>query len=352
MRQLNSVKKFGKNLAQHFMTGVSYMLPVVVSGGLLLSLAVIFGGQEAMNGADNIWGDIASIGKIALGLVVPIIAAYISYSIADKPGLGPAFVGGMIANELGTGFLGGMFVGIVAGYFVLLLKQIKLPSKIASINAMIIIPLIGSLVIGLLTLYVIGEPIAALNTGLTNWLQTMSSGNTILLSVILGAMMAIDMGGPINKVANTFGIAAFTEGIYTVSTPMWIAVAIPPTGMFLATLIGKKLYSKEEIDMGRTAMIMGIAGITEGTIPFAVADPLTVIPSIVVGTSVTSGLVGALGVTHNVNMATYFAIPFANNIFLYILCIAIGSLVVAIMVNFLKSLKYRKRNNNGLSEAN
>lgn len=341
---MKTLKTFGKNLAQHFMTGVSYMLPVIVSGGLMLSVAVIFGGQEAMDEPDTIWGDLASFGNIALDLVVPIIAAYISYSIADKPGLGPAFIGGMIANEIGTGFLGGMAVGIVSGYFVLLLKQIKLPPRIASVNTMIITPLIGSIVISFLTLYAFGKPIAALNTGLTDWLATMSSGNAILLSVIIGAMMAIDMGGPINKVANTFGIAAFAEGIFTVSTPMWVAVAIPPTGIFLATLIGKKYYSEQEIDMSRTAMVMGVVGVTEGTIPFAVADPITVIPSIVVGTSVSSGLVTAFGVTHDVNIATYLSIPFASNIFLYILSIAIGSLVVAFMVNFLKSLRYRKKN--------
>ncbi|WP_313466813.1 PTS fructose transporter subunit IIC [Carnobacterium sp.] len=340
---MNSVKRFGKELANHFMTGVSYMLPVVVAGGLMASFAVIFGGPDVWSDTTTIWGELRQLGVIGLNLVVPIVAAYISYSIADKPGLGPAFIGGMAAQQINTGFLGGMVVGVATGYFVQLLKKIKLPPRVAPVKTMIIIPLVASTVIGFLTIYVIGSPIAAMNTALTNWLQGMSEGNAILLSIILGAMMAVDMGGPINKIANTFGLAAFAEGIYVISTPMEIAVSIAPVGMFLATIIGKKYYSEEEIESGRSAIIMGLVGISEGAIPFAVTDPLCVIPSIIVGSTVSSGMVTLLGVTQNTALSTFLAIPFASNIFLYLLCIAAGIIVTAVMVNGLKSIKYRKK---------
>ncbi|KAF1300857.1 PTS lactose transporter subunit IIBC [Enterococcus sp. JM9B] len=324
------------------MTGVSYMLPVVVAGGLMASFSVIFGGSNVWNDTITIWGDLRQLGVIGLELVVPIIAAYISYSIADKPGLGPAFIGGMVAQQLNAGFLGGMVVGIASGYFILFLKKIKFPPRIAPVKTMVLIPLIGSTVIGFLTIYIIGKPIAAMNEALTSWLQSMSGGNAVLLSVILGAMMAVDMGGPINKIANTFGLAAFAEGIYTISTPMEIAVSIAPVGMFLATIIGKKYYSEEEIESGRSAIIMGLVGISEGAIPFAVADPLCVLPSIIIGTTVSSGLVTLLGITQNTALSTFLAIPFTSNIPLYLLCIAAGVVVTAMMVNGLKALKYRR----------
>lgn len=348
---MSNIKNFSKELARHFMTGVSYMLPVVVAGGLMASFAVIFGGPEVWNDTTTVWGELRQLGVIGLGLVVPIIAAYISYSIADKPGLGPAFIGGMVAQQLNSGFLGGMVVGITSGYFVLLLKKVKLPPRIAPVKTMVLIPLIGSTVIGFLTIYVIDTPIAAMNESLTNWLQSMSGGNAVLLSIILGAMMAIDMGGPINKIANTFGLAAFAEGIYTISTPMEIAVSIAPVGMFLATIIGKKYYSEEEIESGRSAIVMGLVGISEGAIPFAVADPLCVLPSIIVGTTLSSGLVTLLGITQNTALSTFLAIPFASNILLYVLCIAVGVVVTAVMVNSLKALKYKKSATKLLQES-
>ncbi|HFX3821213.1 TPA: PTS fructose transporter subunit IIC [Enterococcus faecium] len=340
---MDKVKGFGRGLAGHFMTGVSYMLPVVVAGGLMSSFAVIFGGTNVWNETATVWGQLRFIGVTALGLVVPIVAAYISYSIADKPGIGPAFIAGTIAQSINTGFLGGMVVGVATGYLVVLLKKIKLPPRVAPVKTMIIIPLVASTVMGFLTIYVIGKPIASMNEGLTNWLNSMSDGNAILLSVILGAMMAVDMGGPINKIANTFGLAAFAEGIYTISTPMEIAVSIAPIGMFLATIIGRKLYNEEEIESGRSALIMGLVGISEGAIPFAVADPLCVLPSIIVGTAVSSGLVTLLGVTQNTALSTFLAIPFASNIPLYIMCILVGVVIVAVMVNFLKSMKSRNK---------
>lgn len=340
---MRKIKEFGRDLAQHFMTGVSYMIPVVVAGGLMASISVIFGGPDVWSDSTSIWGQLNNLGLIGLNLVVPVIAAYISYSIADKPGLAPAFIGGMAAVQLETGFLGGMAVGVIAGYFVELLKKIKLPPRVAPVKTMILIPLIGSIVVGFITIYIIGVPLSAMNAGLNNWLEDLSGGNAILLSAILGAMMAIDMGGPINKIANTFGLAAFAQGIYTISTPMEIAVSIAPVGMWLATVIGAKYYNDEEIEAGRSSLIMGLVGISEGAIPFAVSDPLTVLPSIVVGSVVSSSLVTILGVTQNTALSTFLAIPFASNIIIYILCIIAGIVVTAVMVNALKSLKARNK---------
>ncbi|TGA99885.1 PTS lactose transporter subunit IIBC [Sporolactobacillus shoreae] len=336
-----SMKKFGKDLAAHFQTGVSYMIPLVTAAGLLTSIAVIIGGPNVWNETKDLWGNLRLIGQTGLGFIVPMIAAYISYSIADRPGLAPAFICGMIANQLGTGFLGGMLVGILVGYLVLWLKKMPVPQNIIVVKTLIIIPFVASLVVGLLLIYVIGDPIQALTKGLTAWLTGMKGANSILLAAIIGAMMAVDMGGPINKIAYAFGVASFSSGVYAPSTAMLMAIAIPPLGMFAATIIGKKYYSDAEIESGRSALIMGCVGITEGTIPFAVADPVRVIPSIIVGTSAACAVNAAFGVTHSTMLATVMAIPFASNVFTYTLSILIGVAITAVMVNFLKSLKKR-----------
>lgn len=344
MKKQNRFKSFISELSKHFMTGVSYMVPVVVAGGLMASISVIAGGPNIWGDTSTIWGNLNQLGLIGLNLVVPVVAAYISYSIADRPGLAPAFIGGMAAQQLNTGFLGGMVVGVLAGYVTQLLKKIKLPPAVTPVKVMIIIPLLGSMIVGLSTLYIIGAPIAAMNNSLNAWLEGLSGGNAIVLSIVLGSMMAFDMGGPINKIANTFGLAAFANGIYEISTPMEIAVSIAPVGMWLATIIGPKFYSVEETENGKSSLIMGLVGISEGAIPFAIADPLTVLPSIVVGSALSSTLVTVFGVTQSTALSTFLAIPFASNKFIYILSIAAGVVVTALMVNFLKSLKLKRRN--------
>lgn len=341
----NKFKNFLSEISKHFMTGVSYMVPVVVAGGLMASISVIGGGADIWGNTTSFWGKLNQLGLIGLNLVVPVVAAYISYSIADKPGLAPAFIGGMAAQQLNTGFLGGMVVGVLAGYVTQLLKKIKLPPAVTPVKTMIIIPLLGSMIVGLTTLYIIGSPIAAMNDSLNAWLEGLSSGNAIILSIVLGAMMAFDMGGPINKIANTFGLAAFANGIYEISTPMEIAVSIAPVGMWLATLIGPKLYTIDETENGKSSLIMGLVGISEGAIPFAIADPLTVIPSIMVGSALSSSLVTLFGVTQSTALSTFLAIPFASNKILYILSIVAGVVVTALMVNGLKSLRSKRKNN-------
>ncbi|GBD69172.1 hypothetical protein TEHAB4_21510 [Tetragenococcus halophilus] len=336
------MKKVGKEIMNHFQSGVSYMIPLVTAAGLLTSIAVIFGGSGVWDTTDTFWGVIRMIGQTGLDFIVPMISGFIAYSIADRPGLAPAFICGMIANEMGTGFIGGMFTGLAVGYLVNYFKKIPVSNQIITLKSLIIIPFLSTGIVGLILWYVLGTPITALNDGLTSWLNGMSGADTALLSAILGAMMAVDMGGPVNKVAYAFGTASFSSGSYGASTAMLLAIAIPPLGMFLATLFNKKLYSDEERDNAKTAIIMGCVGITEGTIPFAVADPLRVIPSIVVGSSIACGLNGFFGITHPTMLSTIMAIPFTSNVLLYSLSILVGGVVTALMVNVLKTIKFRK----------
>ncbi|GEL15577.1 PTS fructose transporter subunit IIC [Pediococcus cellicola] len=330
-------KKFGKELANHFQTGVSYMIPLVTAAGLLTSIAVIFGGQNVWNQTSNIWGNLRLLGQTGLGFIPVIIAAYISFSIADRPGLAPAFIVGLVASSMGTGFLGGMLVGLLVGYLVRWLKKIPMPANLTAVKSLIVIPFLATLVVGLFLIYVVGDPIKAMTVALTAWLKGMSGANAVLLAALLGGMMAVDMGGPVNKIAYAFGMAAFTSGGYQASTAMLMAIGIPPLGMFVATLIGgKKLYSDAEIESGRSALVMGIVGITEGTIPFAVADPVRVIPSIIVGTAAGCATNALFGTYQKTALSTVMAIPFSSNIILYTIAILVGVIVTALLVNFLK----------------
>ncbi|MDV7694559.1 PTS lactose transporter subunit IIBC [Pediococcus parvulus] len=330
-------KKFGKELANHFQTGVSYMIPLVTAAGLLTSIAVIFGGQNVWNQTSNIWGNLRLLGQTGLGFIPVIIAAYISFSIADRPGLAPAFIVGLVASSMGTGFLGGMLVGLLVGYLVQWLKKIPMPANLTAVKSLIVIPFIATLVVGLFLIYVVGDPIKAMTVGLTAWLKGMSGANAVLLAALLGGMMAVDMGGPVNKIAYAFGMAAFTSGGYQASTAMLMAIGIPPLGMFVATLLGgKKLYSDAEIESGRSALVMGIVGITEGTIPFAVADPVRVIPSIIVGTAAGCATNAFFGIFQKTALSTVMAIPFSSKAILYTIAILVGVIITALLVNFLK----------------
>lgn len=334
-------RSFGKELMSYFQSGVSYLIPLLCASGLLTSLAVVIGGQGVWKETTTFWGVVRLIGQTGLGFITPMIAAYIAFAIADRPGLAPAFIVGLIAQQMGTGFLGGMIVGLVVGFMAQYLKKIPLPASLQSLKSMLIIPLIVTLTSGLLMWYVIGGPIKALTDFLTNWLNSMSGANLALLGIILGAMMAFDMGGPVNKIANAFGLAAFAQGSFATSTIVMTAISIPPTVIFIATLIGKKYYDKSDIDNARTAIVMGLVGITEGTIPFAVKDPLRVIPSIMTGTAVTCAMVGFFGIKHTSLLTTYTAMFLTNNIVLYLICILTGSLVGALLLNFLKSLSFK-----------
>ncbi|AEI41968.1 PTS fructose transporter subunit IIC [Paenibacillus mucilaginosus] len=330
-------------LYKHLMTGVSNMLPLVVAGGLIIALSFVFG-IEAFKQEGTLAAALMNIGGgAAFALMVPILSGFIAFSIADRVGLAPGLVGGMLASQLGAGFLGGIISGFLAGYIAQGLKQyLKLPKNFEGLKPILLIPLLSTLTVGLLMVYVIGSPLKAVMDGLTAWLTGMGSTNAILLGLILGAMMAFDMGGPVNKSAYTFAIGLLGSSVYAPMAAVMAAGMTAPLGLWLATMLAPKKYTKEEREAGKAASILGISFITEGAIPFAAADPLRVIPSIVAGSAVTGALSMAFNVTLKAPHGGIFvmAIPHAvEHVLFYALAIAAGMVVTAITVNLLKTNK-------------
>lgn len=290
---------------QHLMNGVSFMVPFIVVGGLLMAIALTLGGEASSKGLvipdDSFWKSIENIGSLAFSFMVSILAGYIAVSIADKPGLVPGMIGGAIAadgsfygSDAGAGFLGGIVAGFIAGYIAKWIKNIKVPKAMAPIMPIIIIPIISSLIVGLIFIFLIGAPIASIFEGLTTWLKSMQGTNIIILALIVGAMIAFDMGGPVNKVAFLFGSALIAEGNYAVMGMVAVAVCTPPIGLGLATFINKRKFNKGEIEMGKASFTMGLFGITEGAIPFAAQDPFRIIPSNMIGAMV-AAVIAAIG---------------------------------------------------------
>ncbi|WP_115041163.1 fructose-specific PTS transporter subunit EIIC [Staphylococcus cohnii] len=290
---------------QHLMNGVSFMVPFIVVGGLLMAIALTLGGEASSKGLvipdDSFWKSIENIGSLAFSFMVPILAGYIAVSIADKPGLVPGMIGGAIAadgsfygSDAGAGFLGGIVAGFIAGYIAKWIKNIKVPKAMAPIMPIIIIPIISSLIVGLIFIFLIGAPIASIFEGLTTWLKSMQGTNIVILALIVGAMIAFDMGGPVNKVAFLFGSALIAEGNYAVMGMVAVAVCTPPIGLGLATFINKRKFNKSEIEMGKASFTMGLFGITEGAIPFAAQDPFRIIPSNMIGAMV-AAVIAAIG---------------------------------------------------------
>ncbi|MGD3158413.1 fructose-specific PTS transporter subunit EIIC [Staphylococcus cohnii] len=290
---------------QHLMNGVSFMVAFIVVGGLLMAIALTLGGEASSKGLvipdDSFWKSIENIGSLAFSFMVPILAGYIAVSIADKPGLVPGMIGGAIAadgsfygSDAGAGFLGGIVAGFIAGYIAKWIKNIKVPKAMAPIMPIIIIPIISSLIVGLIFIFLIGAPIASIFEGLTTWLKSMQGTNIVILALIVGAMIAFDMGGPVNKVAFLFGSALIAEGNYAVMGMVAVAVCTPPIGLGLATFINKRKFNKGEIEMGKASFTMGLFGITEGAIPFAAQDPFRIIPSNMIGAMV-AAVIAAIG---------------------------------------------------------
>ncbi|WP_412518920.1 fructose-specific PTS transporter subunit EIIC [Staphylococcus simulans] len=299
-------KKSGVQMIyQHLMNGVSFMVPFIVVGGLLIAIALTLGGEPSAKGLvipdDSFWKSIEKIGALSFSFMVPILAGYIAYSIADKPGLVPGMIGGAIAadgsfygSEASAGFLGGIVAGFIAGYVAKWIKNVKVPKAMAPIMPIIIIPILASLVVGLIFVFVIGAPISGVFTALTGWLKGMQGANIVLLALIIGAMIAFDMGGPVNKVAFLFGSALIAEGNYAVMGMVAVAVCTPPIGLGLATFIQKRKFNNSEQEMGKASFTMGLFGITEGAIPFAAQDPLRIIPANMIGAMV-AAVIAALG---------------------------------------------------------
>lgn len=292
---------------QHLMNGVSFMVPFIVVGGLLMAIALTLGGKATPEGLvipeDSFWKSIENIGNLAFSFMVPILAGYIAVSIADKPGLVPGMIGGAIAadgsfygSDAGAGFLGGIVAGFIAGYIAKWIKNIKIPKAMAPIMPIIIIPIISSLIVGLIFIFLIGAPIASIFEGLTTWLKGMQGTNIVILALIIGAMIAFDMGGPVNKVAFLFGSALIAEGNYAVMGMVAVAVCTPPIGLGLATFINKRKFNKGEVEMGKASFTMGLFGITEGAIPFAAQDPLRIIPSNMIGAMIAAAIAAIGGV--------------------------------------------------------
>jgi PTS system fructose-specific IIC component len=329
-----------KGIYKHLMTGVSYMLPLVVAGGLAIALSFVFG-IKAFEVKGTLAAALMDIGSgAALALMVPILAAYIGYSIADRPGLTPGLIGGMLASKIGAGFLGGIIAGLIAGYVASWLKNsIKLPQTLEGLKPILIIPLLSSLTVGLLMIYVIGVPVKTVMDGLTVYLTGISSANAILLGLLLGAMMALDMGGPVNKAAYTFAVGLLANHVYEPMAAVMAAGMTPPLGLALATYLQKNKYSAEEREAGKAAAVLGLSFITEGAIPFAAADPFRVIPSIMIGSAVTGALSNLFGCTLKAPHGGIFVLPIPNavgRVGLYIVAITVGALITALLTNVLK----------------
>lgn len=325
---------------KHLMTGVSHMLPLVVAGGLLIALSFIFG-IEAFKQEGTLAAALMNIGgNAAFALMVPILSGFIAFSIAEKPGLAPGLIGGMLASSTGAGFIGGIISGFLAGYIALALKKsIKLPRNLEGLKPILLIPLLASGITGLLMIYVVGKPVSALMTALTTWLSGLGTTNAIVLGLILGAMMAFDMGGPLNKTAYTFAVGLVGSGVYGPMAAVMAAGMTPPLGLWLATLLAKHKFTTEERNAGKAASILGISFITEGAIPFAAGDPLRVIPSIIAGSAVTGALSMAFGATLRAPHGGIFVLPIPNavgHLGLYALAIVIGTIVTALILSVIK----------------
>ncbi|EPZ38833.1 MULTISPECIES: PTS fructose transporter subunit IIABC [Anoxybacillus] len=328
---------------KHLMNGVSNMLPFVVGGGILIAISFIFG-IKAFDPNDPSFHPIAKAlmdigGGSAFALMIPVLAGFIAMSIADRPGFAPGMVGGFMAANGGAGFLGGLIAGFLAGYLVVGLKKwfSRLPQSLEGIKPVLLYPLFGILLTGFIMMYVVIDPVKALNEGMKTWLENMGTGNLVLLGLILGGMMAVDMGGPINKAAFTFGIAMIDAGNYAPHAAIMAGGMVPPLGLALATTLFKKKFTKAEREAGKTCYIMGASFITEGAIPFAAADPGRVIPSIIVGSAVAGALTMMFGIGLPAPHGGIFVIPIVKgNPLLYVLAIFIGSLVTALMVGLWK----------------
>lgn len=340
--EVSEKSSFGQTLYKHLMNGVSHMLPFVVGGGILIALAFLLDDYsiDPSNFGSNtpIAAIFNQIGGAAFGFMLPVLAGFIGMSIADRPGLTVGFVGGFLANTGGAGFLGALVAGFLSGYIIILLRKITkpFPKSLDGLKPILIFPLFGILSIGLIMLLILNPPLAALNEYITNWLNTMGSGSKITLGLLVGGMMAIDMGGPINKAAYLFGTASLAQGSSLVMAAVMAGGMVPPLALSLSMILFKNKYSEKDRQTILTNLIMGLSFITEGAIPFAAADPLRVISASVVG----SGIAGMLSMIFNCSLRAphggIWVIGVIENPIKYLIAIAIGSLVSALLLGILK----------------
>lgn len=340
----------GHQIYMQLMNGVSHMLPFVVGGGILIALAFLIDGlcvdmtsltaeaRQSFGSITPVAATLKSIGNLAFGFMLPVLAGFIAMSIADRPGLAVGFVGGAIAANGKSGFLGALVAGFLAGYLILLLKKLfeKLPEALEKIAPVLLYPVFGILIVGLVMTFVVEPPIGALNTALNTALTNMSGSSKVLLGIIVAGMMAVDMGGPFNKAAYVFGTASIAAGNYGIMAAVMIGGMVPPCAIALASLLFKDKFTKTERESAPTNFIMGLAFITEGAIPFAASDPLHVIPACVIG----SGLAGALSMAFNCTLMAphggVFVFPVVGNPPMYLVALAVGTVVGALMLGVLK----------------
>ena len=327
---------------KHLMTGVSYMIPFVVAGGLLIALSFAIGGInvfEDVNKGTLGW-TLNQIGKSGFTLLVPILAGFIAYSIADRPGIAPGMIGGMIASTIGSGFLGGITAGFIAGYTVKFLSDhIPLPRTLAGLKPVLILPLLGTVIVGLLMYYVVGEPVAGALAMITTWLKGLQGSNAIFLGLLLGSMMAFDMGGPLNKAAYAFALGLITSQVYAPMAAVMAAGMTPPLGLALATVLFRNRFSLDEREAGGATAVLGLSFITEGAIPYAAKDPLRVIPALMAGSAVAGAMSMVFGCELRVPHGGVFVLPIPNAVTQlgpYLIAIVAGTLVTTTALFFLK----------------
>ncbi|ESS58584.1 PTS system, Fru family, IIB component domain protein [Enterobacter cloacae S611] len=333
-------KKESAGAYRHLLTGVSYMLPMVVAGGLLIALSFAFG-ITAFKEEGTLAAALMKIGGgTAFALMVPVLAGFIAFSIADRPGLTPGLIGGMLAVSTGSGFIGGIIAGFLAGYIAKAIsKGFKLPPSMEALKPILIIPLFSSLIVGLAMIYLIGTPVAKILAGLTSWLQTMGTANAVLLGAILGGMMCTDMGGPVNKAAYAFGVGLLSTQTYAPMAAIMAAGMVPPLAMGLATLVARNKFDKGQREGGKAALVLGLCFISEGAIPFAARDPMRVIPCCIAGGALTGAISMAIGAKLMAPHGGLFVllIPGAITPVLgYLLAIVAGTLLSGLLYALLK----------------
>ncbi|WP_333775653.1 PTS fructose transporter subunit IIABC [Streptomyces sp. IBSBF 3136] len=354
-RSGDSTEGYGTKLRKWLMSGVSYMVPFVAAGGLLIALGFAIGGYT-VNKAPSVmdhflwtqadsWGALLyQIGIVSFGFLVPVLAGYIAYGMADRPGLVPGFVGGAIALTINAGFLGGLVAGLVAGGVVMAIQRVRIPTALRGIMPVVVIPLISSAIVGFLMFVVIGKPIASAQKGMTDWLNGLTGTNAILLGALLGLMMCFDLGGPVNKVAYTFAtagiaVASPSGSAMKIMAAVMAAGMVPPLAMALATTVRGRLFTQTERENGKAAWVLGASFISEGAIPFAAADPLRVIPSAMVGGALTGALSMTFGATLRAPHGGIFVVPLIGNPFFYLIAIAAGVCVTTALVVVLKGMR-------------
>lgn len=334
-----SATKEKAGVYKHLLTGVSFMLPMVVAGGLLIALSLCFG-LNAAEQSGSLAYVLKQIGVTAFTLMVPMLSGYIAYSIADRPGLTPGLIGGLLATQLQAGFLGGIVSGFLAGYIALFLaKKIKLPTSLESLKPILIVPLLGTLSVGLIMYYVVGSPVAQIFEMMKDFLNNMGTTNAVLMGIVLASMMCIDLGGPINKAAYAFTVGLLTTNTYMPMAATMAGGMVPPLGMALATFFAKNKFNTGERDAGKAAFVLGLCFISEGAIPFAAKDPMRVIPTCIAGGAVTGALVALFHcelVTPHGGVFVLLIPNAINHAWLYLIAIAAGSLVTGLSYALLK----------------